>query len=335
MATITMRSMRSSSSIFHTPSSAFKPQLQYLPLLTPRYQSSSTTITEAPSASASKVNGPSSTLPATLSLPVREPNQPFFFKYAISLGKAYAAFYKTGVKNIYHNFIASQPLQELVDTKHKGSISAAVKAGDLSRSDFQLLVRNWHDVKRIPAFALVFIICGEFTPLVVVALSSVVPWTCRIPKQIDGDRKKLEERRKISFRNLTMPPPDNGVGVEGLERMQLLHISWSLGLRSSMWDWLGGQLPGLPNFMLRRKLRKRLKYLELDDELIRREGGVTGMDDEEIKMACVERGIDVVGRDMGDLKTDLKRWLRSVEKVDRERLFLTRPNMWPAKPDMK
>jgi hypothetical protein len=322
MTTITMRSMRSSS-IFQIPSSAFKPQLQYLPLLTPRYQSSSTTITEAPSTSASKVNGPSSTLPAALSLPVRKPNEPFFFKYAISLGKAYAAFYKTGAKNIYHNFMAAQPLQQLIDTKHKGSISAAVKAGDLSRSDFQLLVRNWHDVKRVPAFALVFIICGEFTPLVVVALSSVVPWTCRIPKQIDGDRTKLEERRKISFRNLTMPP-ENGVGPEGLERMQLLHISWSLGLSSSMWDWLGGRLPGLPNAILRRKLRNRLKYLELDDELIKREGGVTGMDDEEIKMACVERGIDVVGRDMGDLKADLKTWLRSVEKAGRERLLLTR-----------
>ncbi|KAM3070085.1 hypothetical protein ACMFMG_003882 [Clarireedia jacksonii] len=334
MTTITMRSMRNSS-ILQTPSSAFKPQLQYLPLLTPRYQSSSSTITAAPSTSVSKVNGPSSTLPAELSLPVRKPNEPFFFKYAISLGKAYAAFYKTGVKNIYYNYIAAQPLQEIIDTKHKGSISSAVKAGDLSRSDFQLLVRNWHDVKRVPAFALVFIVCGEFTPLVVVAMSNVVPWTCRIPKQIEGDRKKLEERRKISFRNLTMPPPEKEVGVQGLERMQLLHISWSLGLSSSMWDWLGGRLPGLPNAILRRKVRKRLEYLELDDELIGREGGVAGMEEEEIKMACVERGIDVIGRDLRSLRTDMKGWLRSVEKAGRERLLLTRPNMWPVKPETK
>lgn len=199
-----------------------------------------------------------------------------------------------------------------------------MKAGDLSRSDFQLLVRNWHDVKRVPTFALVFIVCGEFTPLVVVAMSNVVPWTCRIPKQIEGDRKKLEERRKISFRNLTMPLPDNEVGVEGLERMQLLHISWSLGLSSSMWDWLGGRLPGLPNAILRRKVRARLEYLELDDELIGREGGVVGMEEEEIKMACVERGIDVVGRDLSGFRADLKGWLRSVEKTGRERLLLTR-----------
>jgi hypothetical protein len=240
-----------------------------------------------------------------------------------SLGKAYIGFYKTGVKNIYYNFQAARPIQTLVDNKYKFSLSAAVAANALTRSELQLLVRNWHDMKRVPAFALVLIICGEFTPLVVIALTGIVPWTCRIPKQIDSDRRTLEDRRSISFRNLTVPPPE-GKGVEGLERMQLLHISWSLGLSGKAWDWLGGQYPGLPNFILRKRVQKRIEYLEMDDRLIVQGGGVGDMEIEEVRMALVERGVNVIGRGDKELKGDLNAWLKSAEKVPVERLLLTR-----------
>ena len=157
----------------------------------------------------------------------------------------------------------------------------------------------------------------------VVAVSSVVPWTCRIPRQIEGDRKKLEKRRSVSFRNLTMPPPVEGCGGP-LQRMQLLHISWSLGLSSSAWDYLGGRLPGLPTFILRRQVQRRVEYLGMDDMLIGTCGGVDEMNGEEISMACVERGIDVLGRTEDALRVDLKSWLKSREKVSIDNLLLTR-----------
>lgn len=157
----------------------------------------------------------------------------------------------------------------------------------------------------------------------VIALTSIVPWTCRIPKQIQSDRAKLEERRRISFRNLTAKFPEKG-GIEALNRMQLLHISWSLGLSSSAWDYLGGQLPGLPTGVLRRKVKWRVEYLEMDDRLIGRAGGVKDMDVEEVRMALVERGLDVLGRQEKGLKGDLNAWLKSREKVSVERLLLTR-----------
>jgi hypothetical protein len=202
-------------------------------------------------------------------------------------------------------------------------MAAAVQTNALTRHDFQLLVRNWHDIKRVPTFGLVVLVCGEFTPLVVVMFSNVVPWTCRIPKQVAGDRQILEQRRSISFRNLTMPPPTTP-GLQALKRMQLIHISWNLGLSSRAWDWLGGQYPGLPTFMLRRKVAKRIEYLGLDDALIERCGGVGEIVDEEVRMACVERGIDVVGRPVTDLKGDLTAWLKSRKEVPYEYLLLTR-----------
>jgi hypothetical protein len=285
-----------------------------------RLSSTATSVVEKPRSS---VNGPLSTHPAPLTLPTREPNQSFFPKHALALGKAYLAFYKTGVKNVYYNMMNSFNIYSRLDKLHKSSVTNAIKANDLSRCEFQLLERSKFDLKRVPVFALVFLVCGEFTPLVVIALSGVVPWTCRIPKQVDGDRKKLETRRAISFRNLTLPPPKDE-GVDGLQRMQLLHISWSLGLCSSVWDWLGGQLPGLPTPLLRRRVRRRVEYLKVDDELIMKEGGVKGMDPEEVKMACVERGIDVLGKGDGELKRRLSQWLHARQKAGIERLLLTR-----------
>lgn len=180
-------------------------------------------------------------------------------------------------------------------------------------------------------FALVVAIFGEFTPLIVLSVTDVVPYTCRVPKQINSDREKLERRRKISFRNLTSSLPEgidekHGRVVDGLGRMQLIHISWSLGLSSSAWDWLGGQFPGLPTEILRSKVKKRVEYLEIDDELIRNSDGIDGLTLEEAKIAAVERGIDIVGRNESELKMDLKAWLRAkeVKNVSTERLLLTR-----------
>ncbi|APA14306.1 hypothetical protein sscle_12g090760 [Sclerotinia sclerotiorum 1980 UF-70] len=339
-----MRRMRTSTTIFQsTLKSQFQPT-KSLSISLPhpsskRFSSSQSNSHTSPTYASptlptNPINGPASTLPAPLDLPIREPNQPFFFKYAFTLGKAYAKFYKTGVKNIYYNFLASRTIQTAIDEKYKSSLSSAVKGALLSRSDFQLLMRNRHDVKRVPIFALVFLLCGEFTPLVVIAISNVVPWTCRIPKQIDADRRKLEERRAISFRNLTMKTPPAGTVAQNLQRMQLLHISWSLGLSSSMWDYIGGRLPGLPSAILRRKVAKRVKYLELDDMLIKSGGGVKQMYEEELRMACVERGIDVMGRDVHMLRMHLNAWLRSREKAGVETLLLTRPAAWPSMPKM-
>lgn len=233
-------------------------------------------------------------------------------------------FYKTGGKNIVHNYKAAKEIaNRLAEPPISSSIPAAVVSNAITRSEFQLLERSKHDIMRLPVFGLVALACGEFTPLIVVLFSNIVPWTCRIPKQILKDRQTLEKRRAISFTNLTVPPPETP-GTEFLVRQQLIHISWSLGLSSSMWDWLGGQYPGLPTSLLRRRVERRTHYLEIDDELIRKDGGVGEMSEEEVQMACVQRGIDVVGRPDNDMRDDLESWLSSSEKIPIEHLLLTK-----------
>lgn len=267
----------------------------------------------------SRINPPASTLPPPLVLPERTPdlsNVKFLFRQ----GKAYYSFYKNGVMAVWKNLKLVHEPQKLVDVEYKGAVYEAVKDRRFTRADYQLLLRNWHDVKRVPLFALVFLICGEFTPFVVVFMSGVVPYTCRIPSQIEGDRKKAEERRKISFRNLTTKYEKD----KPLDRQQLLHITWSLGLSGRMWDYLGGQLPGLPNFILKSKVAKRVEYLETDDKLLRRDGKVEDLDVEEVKMACQDRGIDIVNREDDELREHLKMWLELSRKEGVTKLLLTR-----------
>jgi hypothetical protein len=48
------------------------------------------------------------------------------------------------------------------------------------------------------------------------------------------------------------------------------------------------------------------------------------MEDEECRMACVERGIDVLGRSDKQVRADLEAWLKSSQMVSVERLLLTR-----------
>ncbi|KAH6677410.1 hypothetical protein B0J14DRAFT_651300 [Halenospora varia] len=348
MTTLTTRGLRTAALFQCAHPSQFQSQLISIPLFSQfsiskpplqRNASTSTTTPSKPTATSpprSTLNGPLSTLPAPLILPNRSDFESTF-KYLFKLGSTYGSFYKTGALNIFTNFRASQAIQNNIDSNYQSSKAAAVKAGALSRADFQLLHRSWHDIKRLPIFGLVFIVCGEFTPLVVIALSNVVPWTCRIPRQINSDRQKLEDRRRISFRNLTAAPPTES-NVEGLERQQLIHISWSLGLSSSVWDWLGGQYPGLPNAVLRRRVRRHVEYLEMDDGLlVGKKGGQKGMERlkglgvEEVKMALVERGVDVLGRSEKVLRGDLEAWLRSREQAPVMRLLLTRPSVWPVK----
>ena len=113
--------------------------------------------------------------------------------------------------------------------------------------------------------------------------------------------------------------------VSDLLREQLLHVSWSLGLSSRIWDWIfPGQLPGLPTEILRRKVRARVEYLDIDDELIYQAGGVEHMSGEEARLACVERGIKVLGRSEEDLRRHLKMWIYKREDVRAEYLLCTK-----------
>ncbi len=129
----------------------------------------------------------------------------------------------------------------------------------------------------------------------------------------------MEDRRSASFRELMSLPPSSP-GLDKLEKEQLMHMNASLGLTSHLWKYAFGP----PAILLQYRIKQKIAYLEMDDILILRSGGVAAMAAEELRMACVDRGIDVVGISEEKLKELLDAWLRSKKKFGIERLLLTR-----------
>lgn len=119
-------------------------------------------------------------------------------KWFYRLGRSYLAFYKTGFKNIWYNYKELKKIRGTLEGRTLEDVVkyGLLKEGDgngeqvpiLSRRDYQVALRTRHDLGKLIPFSIVFAICGEFTPLFILAIgSAAVPYTCRIPKQEQGD----------------------------------------------------------------------------------------------------------------------------------------------------
>jgi hypothetical protein len=245
------------------------------------------------------------TVPAPLNLPVRQPGQGIV-GHLYATGKAYLAFYRTGLHHVFLNYRTARAIERSLRAKCL-TVSQAIDEGHLTRTQFQLLHRNRHDIRRVPIFALVCLCCGELTPLVVLLLANQVPWTCLTPRQVQKYRQRQADARARSG----APPP--AVTVSALSaretpqrrsrREELLQVSGVLGLHGRWWR--------PPTAILQRRLRRHVDYLETDDRLIisRNEAGPSEWPLVEVEWALVDRGICVLGKSEEELRRALDRWL--------------------------
>ncbi|KAK3941351.1 hypothetical protein QBC46DRAFT_311823 [Diplogelasinospora grovesii] len=250
----------------------------YSPSYTPQHRSPTTT-TSSPEVD-HRANPPATTRPPPLDLPQRQPDTSTI-TYLFKTGKAYLTFYKTGLKHIWTN-------TQLV---YKRDPNYQTLAPPGTRSELVLKERWRHDVRRLPVFALLLLICGEFTPLVVLAVPSIVPFTCRIPAQVNRLQRQLQERRASSFAAIAAQQQTADVVVN--------HLAQTLGVAGKY----------TPGFLAARKVERRLKFLAEDDRLLVQAGGVDKLEADEVRLACVDRGIDVLDRPEGELRGVLNKWL--------------------------
>lgn len=260
------------------------------------------------------LNPPATTRPPALTLPQKDGAVPLY-KYYFNVGKAYLTFYKTGLKGIYTNYrtanaLPSRSFHPLFASR--GTLFAAALTKKLSRADLQLLLRLRADTKVLPIFALVFVCCGEFTPLLVPWLTAIVPPSVHIPSQTNKLRRNAEKRRQQaraegpqewrSIENiwdLKVPRLDDKLLLPVVRR-----VARELALYPPWWE----NLP-LHMSLVKHRLRLRLNELRVDDMAIMRDGGVRGMMAEEVTIACERRGLAVEGKGEVSLRKMLKQWL--------------------------
>ena len=297
--------------------------------------SPSSSSSQSQSSSHDAANPPATTRPPLLELPERKPDTTTF-SFLFATGKAYLSFYKTGLKNVFHN---RQLLQ---------AAAASSPGPPATRSHHQLQARARHDLRCLPIFGLLLLVCGEFTPFVVLAVPSLTPFTCRIPAQTTKMQRVAEARRKRSFADLAAAVQNSSDAAAAAHAtnnpgtvsaaVKTGHLARTLGLVGSVWDRVG---PWAPLWFSRRRVDAKLVFLARDDELLARAGGVGALEEAEVRLACAERGIDVLDRSTQDLRRALGAWLlltrgaggasQSQEPRHQMEMLLTRPeDKWPA-----
>lgn len=280
---------------------------------TPRPHESKPRVALQPSQPASvALNPPITTHPPPLSLPEKLPDLPKY-KYYFRVGIAYGVFYRSGLKAIWGNVKLARALPHHIFSGDQSKVHQAVRDGVLSRADFQLIRRTRHDINKVPLFALIWLVCGEFTPLVVIFLTGAVPRTLWLPKQVQKAREAAEKRRSKSRKGsvalFARPPRRSDIESTPLETQRIVLKSYaqSLGLYPAWWDRWFPTL--IPTSLVRRRVYRRLEELEVDDFAIGRDGGAGKMAGGEICMACEERGFDTMGKEESHLRRDLQQWM--------------------------
>jgi hypothetical protein len=167
-------------------------------------------------------------------------------------------------------------------------------------------------------FTLILLICGEFTPLIIPLFgAAITPATCRVPSQIAKERESASKRKYLALAaHANIAAKEQGampasVSVGSAEEMALLATRFAgaefavkaggsevlvagavFGIVGSHRPRLGGLLMGP---VYRPRLRRYVRYLEIDDGMIREGGGVRALSSQEVRFALEERGLGDVG----------------------------------------
>lgn len=160
------------------------------------------------------------------------------FSYLFKLGKAYGGFYWAGVKQLFRNIKTIYSINRALDgTFPDMAARYAAMPERISYNDYEMMIRTKRDMRKSIPFLLIFAVCGEFTPLVILAFGSkVVPGTCVIPKQVLQDRKKALERDDYFNRQVARMLRESGGVFERMsaDRKQMAElynlIAYSAGL---------------------------------------------------------------------------------------------------------
>ncbi|KAF9955133.1 hypothetical protein BGZ65_003591 [Modicella reniformis] len=202
----------------------------------------------------------------------------------------------------------------------KGLKKAQKEEGyQLTRREFQLILKTDTDIKRLIPFGLVFFFATEYIPLIIIFAPQLIPSTCVTPSQLEGRRKKIHEKRcvmtekliRMNRREITKEGLANYNSFIGIANKYGEAFDYKVIDRehlSSFCKFMG--LNGFgPKFILEKRLNKHMGYLKQDDLLLQRDG-INSLTFAELQVANEERGMRSLQVSKDHLEKSLGYWLK-------------------------
>lgn len=182
--------------------------------------------------------------------------------------------------------------------------------GNLTRSQYQLLLRTPVDFYKLPLFSLIFAIFFETTPLLVLAVPHIVPSTCLLPRQ-QASAIVSNNRKILALKELYKDPDTTGNVTKYLSRSvyylsddELKAVAKAVNLYSTLIP-----LSVIPRSYMENSLTAYIEKIRCDDILIGYYGGVWGLSPVELVRACQARAISTEGISDQELRLNLFFWI--------------------------
>lgn len=284
------------------------------------------------------VNAPS-TLPYVVQIPAKDPSVSTF-KRLTAIGKEYVKLYKTGIQNVWKNNKKAKSILKALQAKHVDELTSNVlekqgiarivrnieskeqaeepktveiqvpAPGNLTRSQYQLLLRTPGDFIKLPLFTVIFAIFFETTPILVLTIPHIVPSTCLLPRQQRNDITR--SNKNISALKGLYAPPETEAGlaktlsrsVHNLSKQELMALVKAVNLYSSLIP-----LALIPRGSMEARLKTYIDVIKCDDTLISWYGGVWALNSFELARACQARAISTDGLSDTQLRLRLLDWI--------------------------
>lgn len=285
-----------------------------------------------------KLNSPK-TLPYELQIPPKDPSASKFSRLT-AVGKEYLKLYKTGIINVWKNRRESKAILKRLSAKNTNELISSILQkqsidhikrniqqsdnpesvktveiqspgeGNLTRSEYQLLLRTPMDFLKLPLFTLTFCIFAEVTPLLVIIVPTIVPSTCTIPRQQKRDFSS--HNKNINALKALFQSPENADSLPkylsrsafSLSTTELTASVKALNLYSSLMP-----LGLVSKSSMQQRLETHIARIKCDDILISWNGGVWNLSTAELLRACHARAIPTEGQTTEELRVNLFSWI--------------------------
>lgn len=288
-----------------------------------------------------------SSLPYSIVLPPKDPSVSTF-KRLMAIGKEYVKLYKSGISNVWKNNKASKGIFKRLASKNihqltqsvleKQSIDRIVSSiepadgsaepatapsnsvnvqipseGNLTRSEYQLLLRTPVDFYKLPLFSVIFAIFFETTPILVLLIPHLVPSTCILPRQQKAEIAR-NNKNILALKELYKEPANsNSVtkylsrSVHNLTQEELRAVVKALQIYSSLIP-----LALISRSSMEKNLKTYIEQIKCDDTLIGWYGGVWNLTSAELVKACQARAIPTEGFSEQELRVNLFTWITNL-----------------------